>query len=111
MKSNQITRRKFLNLAGGSAVFGSALPLFLHTDRVSAQFGAPVFTIAERDRRWNNIRAFMSREGLDCLIIPHQTGDSHLAYAGYVSNHRFALAPGAVIFPVNIMLFCEKFNL
>ena len=35
----------------------------------------PRFSLKERDRRYAAVRALMKERGLDCLIIPHNTGD------------------------------------
>jgi Xaa-Pro dipeptidase len=33
------------------------------------------FTLAERDRRYQVVRALMRERGIDCIIVPHNTGD------------------------------------
>ena len=59
------------------------------------------YSMAERDRRWANIRRMMSENGYDCLILPKGMGDgiNFLQYAEYVSN-SFFMTPGAVVFPL-----------
>ncbi|MBV8086709.1 MAG: M24 family metallopeptidase [Chloroflexi bacterium] len=36
----------------------------------------PYFDDAERDRRWGLVRAAMARDGVDCLVVPNNTGHS-----------------------------------
>ena len=59
----------------------------------------PTYSLAERDRRWNLIRAFMDREGLDALLVfgEHEdAGPAPVSYDTWFTNGR----PGTtVVFP------------
>jgi Xaa-Pro aminopeptidase len=63
---------------------------------------APGFSIAERDRRYAAVRALMRQRGLDCLLIPHNTGE----WDNYQSDTRYLTCIGgggaatALVFPV-----------
>ena len=54
----------------------------------------PVLSLAERDRRWAALRAGMTDNGFDCLIIFGLKGREH--YEGYVANENIE---GFAIFP------------
>lgn len=61
-------------------------------------FGNPVptFSLAERDRRWNLARAFMSRHGLDALLVygEHEdAGASQFNFDTWFTNDR----PGTTV--------------
>lgn len=103
---NPVNRRQFLTgaaaLPGGLLVAG-ALPALLSSEEAVAALPPSPFTLAERDRRWANIRSMMSKEGYDCLILPHRSGDdvNQLMYADYVSGGGFfSFGDGAVVFPL-----------
>ncbi|WP_045748422.1 aminopeptidase P family protein [Actinoplanes rectilineatus] len=56
----------------------------------------PVFSLAERDRRWDLARTFMAREGLDALLVfgEHEdAGPAPVAYDTWFTNGR----PGATV--------------
>ena len=98
------SRRQFMT--GLAAVPGSLAVASVLPGSLIEAFAAPPpspFTLAERDRRWGNIRDMMSKDGFDCLILPHRAGDgiNQLMYADYVSGGGFfAYGDGAVIFPL-----------
>ena len=102
----QVDRREFLTrlaiVPGGVAAASAALPL-LNSSKARAQMfiRGGTYSMAERDRRWANIRRMMSENGYDCLILPKGMGDgiNFLQYAEYVSN-AFFMTPGAVVFPL-----------
>lgn len=104
----EMGRREFLTriavIPGGIAAASVALPM-LHAPAARAQPGGPPpYTMAERDRRWSRIRALLSEQGYDCLILPHRSGDgvNLLQYATYVSGGGyFPFGDGAVVFPVD----------
>jgi Xaa-Pro dipeptidase len=97
---DSMDRRSFLSRVGVTAAAAPLLSL-LAGGPAKAQFRGPsMYTLAERDRRWRNVRAWMSMKGFDCLVIPHGSGDGHLQYAGYLSNGGFFMASGAVVFPL-----------
>lgn len=62
----------------------------------------PRFTLAERDRRYKVVRQRMADRGLDCLVIPHNTGD----WDNYQSDVRYLTGIGghctgaAAVFPL-----------
>ncbi|MEW2574426.1 M24 family metallopeptidase [Streptomyces sp. NPDC047070] len=59
----------------------------------------PVFSTIERDRRWNLARDFMTREGLDALLVfgEHEdAGPAPVAYDTWFTNGR---AGTTVVFP------------
>ncbi|MEV8506133.1 M24 family peptidase [Actinoplanes sp. NPDC051475] len=59
----------------------------------------PVFSIAERDRRWDLARTFMTREGLDALLVfgEHEdAGPAPVAYDTWFTNGR---AGATVVLP------------
>lgn len=102
----RLDRRNFLTrlavVPGGVAAASAALPL-LNSPKARAQMfiRGGTYSMAERDRRWANIRRMMSENGYDCLIVPKGMGDgiNFLQYAEYVSN-SFFMTPGAVVFPL-----------
>lgn len=59
----------------------------------------PVFSVAERDRRWDLARSFMDDEGVDALLVfgEHEdAGPAPVAYDTWFTNGR----PGAtIVFP------------
>lgn len=97
----RVGRRGFLSGLGWTAATAALLPLAGNRFAFSQDSGAtpPEFSLAERDRRWDLLRNLMWEQKLDCLIIPHAAGDSHLMYANWISNVRFGLGPGAIVFP------------
>lgn len=54
----------------------------------------PTLSLKERDRRWAMLRAYMVREGQECLLVFGLKGREH--YEGYVANETIE---GTVIFP------------
>lgn len=101
-----VNRRRFLArvaaLPGGIAAAG-ALSTLHSPDAGAAPLPEYPYTLAERDRRWANIRKMMSEGGFDCLILPHRSGDdvNQLMYADYVSGGGFFdFGDGAVVFPL-----------
>lgn len=62
----------------------------------------PRFSLAERDRRYKAVREQMAARGLDCLVIPHNTGD----WDNYQSDVRYLTGIGghgtgaAAVFPI-----------
>ena len=56
--------------------------------------GFPVLSLAERDRRWAALRAGMTSNAFDCLVIFGLKGREH--YEGYVANENIE---GFAIFP------------
>ena len=64
--------------------------------------GSPGFSLAERDRRYLAVRELMKERALDCLIIPHNTGD----WDNYQPDTRYLTCVGgggaatAVVFPI-----------
>lgn len=106
MKTDHVNRRQFLAgaaaLPSGLAVAGTIAAL-APSETVAAPAPPSPYTLAERDRRWSNIRKMMSEEGFDCLILPHRSGDdvNQLMYADYVSGGGFMpFGDGAVVFPL-----------
>ena len=64
----------------------------------------PRFSIAERDRRWKNVRAKMAERGIDVIVCPNNTGNS----TDFQANSRYLSHVGgggdadiAVVFPLN----------
>ncbi len=59
----------------------------------------PRFSLAERDRRWQAVRARMAEQGLDAIIMPQNTGHS----MDFQSNTRYLTHCGdadvAAVFP------------
>ena len=103
---NLVNRRRFLArvaaLPGGIAA-GGALSTLHSPDAGAAPLPEFPYTLAERDRRWANIRRMMSEGGFDCLILPHRSGDdvNQLMYADYLSGGGFFdFGDGAVVFPL-----------
>ncbi|MYF70142.1 MAG: M24 family metallopeptidase [Proteobacteria bacterium] len=102
----RLDRRDFLTrlavIPGGVAAASAALPL-LNSPKARAQMfiRGGTYSMAERDRRWANIRRMMSENGYECLIVPKGMGDgiNFLQHAEYVSN-AFFMTPGAVVFPL-----------
>ena len=103
---NPVNRRQFLTGVAalpGSLVVAGALPALLSSAEAVAAPPPSPFTLAERNRRWSNIRSMMSKKGYDCLILPHRAGDgiNQLMYADYVSGGGFfPFGDGAVVFPL-----------
>ena len=68
------------------------------TDR-SLHSAVPIFSLAERDRRWNVARAFMNRERLDALLVfgEHEdAGPAPVCFDTWFTNDR---AGTTVLFP------------
>lgn len=64
---------------------------------------SPLFTMAERDRRWSRVREMMAADGLDVIIAPPHTGhhDHFSAYTRYLTGlGGYSLEVGAV-FPLD----------
>lgn len=61
----------------------------------------PRFSLAERDRRWSNVRALMAREDIDALFVPPNTGmfDTFQANVRYLTGIGGNHAMAAAIFP------------
>ncbi|MBI4317652.1 MAG: aminopeptidase P family protein [Chloroflexi bacterium] len=66
------------------------------------QMQLPQFSLAERDRRWRNIRNSMARWGLDCLVIGGHSAkwDSGMANVRYVSQVGGNGEEAYVVFPI-----------
>ena len=72
----------------------------------------PRFSIAERDRRYAAVRSEMAVRGLDCLIVPHNTGD----WDSYQPDVRYLTCIGgggsaaAAVFPIEDepIAFCRE---
>lgn len=62
----------------------------------------PKFTRAERDRRYAAVRKLMRERALDCLLIPHNTGewDNYQADTRYLSCVGGGGAASALVFPI-----------
>ena len=63
----------------------------------------PRFSLAERDRRWKNVRALMRAQNIDVIVCPNNTGNS----TDFQSNSRYLSHVGgggdadiAVVFPL-----------
>jgi Xaa-Pro dipeptidase len=61
----------------------------------------PRFSLAERDRRWARVRAFMRQEQLDAIFVPPNTGlwDQFQANVRYLTGIGGNCAQAAAIFP------------
>ncbi|MGW4427652.1 M24 family metallopeptidase [Streptomyces tendae] len=59
----------------------------------------PTFSVAERDRRWDLAREFMSREGLDALLVFGEHEDAGPAPFNYDTWFTNGRAGTTVIFP------------
>lgn len=61
----------------------------------------PQLSLAERDRRWREIRSTMAKRGLDCLLIYGDSGewDSFTADIRYVTQLGRRSEEGFVVFP------------
>jgi Xaa-Pro aminopeptidase len=63
----------------------------------------PRFSLAERDRRWNAVRALMRRENIDVIVTPQNSGHS----ADYQADTRYLTHCGggepdlAAVFPLD----------
>ena len=63
---------------------------------LSEQVPQPIFSLAERDRRWKAVRQLMEREGLDGLIAPatREEGDTlYLTQTGGRTREVWAIFP------------------
>ena len=61
----------------------------------------PPLSIAERDRRWNLVRAEMKKRGLDCLVIVVFSPGGDMANIAYLSSIHLAGSGGALmVFPL-----------
>jgi Xaa-Pro dipeptidase len=69
--------------------------------RIASALAAPRFSLAERDRRYAAVRQSMRERGLDCLLIPHHTGewDNYQADTRYLSCVGGGGAATALVFP------------
>jgi Xaa-Pro aminopeptidase len=78
--------------SSGRAVAGTTPPA---GQPVSGRLeGLPAaFSLAERDRRWQRVRAMMRERGFDCLLTPAASGEAD-ADSLYLTGHR-----GWVVFP------------
>ena len=69
---------------------------------IARQTQGPRFSVAERDRRWVAVRKLMAGRRLDCLLIPHNTGE----WDNYQSDTRYLTCIGgggaatALVFPI-----------
>lgn len=63
--------------------------------------GIPKFSLAERDRRWRNVRALMARDDLDAIFVPPHTGlfDMFQANARYLTGLGGNHCMVAALFP------------
>ena len=72
----------------------------------------PRFSIAERDRRYAAVRGEMAARGLDCLIVPHNTGDwdSFQPDVRYLTCIGGGGSAAAVVFPIEgePIAFCRE---
>ena len=72
----------------------------MHPHKVT--LGSPQFSLSERDRRYMAVRMLMKEQNLDCLIVPHSTGD----WDNYQPETRYLTCLGggglatAVVFPI-----------
>ncbi|MDG2175965.1 MAG: hypothetical protein P8M72_07540 [Gammaproteobacteria bacterium] len=57
----------------GSAALLGAGAMSTVTPQANAQPGGPPspYTATERERRWAALRAMMSEQGIDCLVVPN----------------------------------------
>src|SRR5438270_829717 len=69
----------------------------------AAEYPYPLFSLAERDRRWSALRAIMGQQELDVIVTPHNSGHS----TDYQANSRWISQCGgggdadiAVVFPL-----------
>lgn len=74
----------------------------MQLSRPTADIQQPRFSLAERDRRWAAVRKLMRGRRLDCLLIPHNTGewDNYQADTRYLSCIGGGGAATALIFPL-----------
>jgi Xaa-Pro dipeptidase len=63
----------------------------------------PRFSLAERDRRWGNVRRLMARDGVDAIVAPGNSGAwEHLnANARYLVGVGGNCSPVAAVFPLD----------
>jgi Xaa-Pro aminopeptidase len=73
-------------------------------DRTDGLYPYPRFSLAERERRWQAVRAVMAEQGLDVIVTPQNTGHS----MDFQSNTRWLTQCGgggdadiAAIFPLD----------
>lgn len=74
-----------------------------HSKSISDDAREPLrFSLAERDRRYAAVRARMRERGIDCLLIPHHTGewDNYQADTRYLSSLGGGGAATALLFPL-----------
>lgn len=72
---------------------------------MSELYDYPRFSLAERDRRWREVRARMRQDNLDVIVTPNNTGHSK----DFQSNSRYLSHVGgggdpdiAVVFPLEV---------
>ena len=63
----------------------------------------PMFTLAERDRRWARVRELMRRDGIDVIVAPDHTGmwDQFQANVRYLTCIGGNSCPAAAVFPLD----------
>jgi Xaa-Pro aminopeptidase len=72
------------------------------TAAITRETQGPCFSVAERDRRWSAVRKLMAQRRLDCLLIPHNTGewDNYQSDTRYLSCVGGGGAATALVFPI-----------
>jgi len=72
-------------------------------DHGDAEYPYPLFSLAERDRRWSALRKLMNEQEMDVIVTPHNSGHS----TDYQANSRWISQCGgggdadiAVVFPL-----------
>ena len=68
-----------------------------------AEVNLPQLSLEERDRRYRLVREKMAARGLDCLVMPHNTGDwdsnqTDIRYLTGISGH---CTGAAAVFPID----------
>ena len=59
------------------------------------------YSLAERDRRFANVRRLLQDNDLDALLIPRRGGETILEHGKYLTNAPAFLKPSIVVFPVD----------
>ncbi|HZT08383.1 MAG TPA: M24 family metallopeptidase [Chloroflexota bacterium] len=69
----------------------------------AAERALPAFSLAERDRRWGQVRELMARDGIDALVAPPNTGgnERNQADARYLTQYGMNGEQIGCVFPLN----------
>lgn len=115
-KYTNLNRRQFIGTSGAAAAGLGILTIGAQSINTFAQppgaprpgegapppgMNAPTYSLAERDRRFDAVRALLDSNNLDAVLVPQRTGETIVEFAKYLTNVNAFLKPAVVVLPVD----------